>query len=519
MPSDLHLEIIPSRLPRLAWPALAATSGAAAAVPLWCSHFLPFQDAPQHLAAIGMLAGRGSAALATGRWFEVDFAHAQYAGFYLPAAWLARLVGPDAAIRLLLTLVALLLPLSVWMLLRAFRHDPRLAVFAPALLHTAPLYIGVYNFVAAVPVGLLGIALVERQLRSPALVRGFAIALVSVGLLYLHLSALVILVGAAVALSLTAEGPPRARLVRGLVPLVPAVAMLLFWSTRSTPVYPVDVVVGALKLGPLWQSPLAQAHDLWRFANVLPGRFDEAVIAALALIWIALALGGAPRGASDRAWRLPLLAGGLLAAYFMAPIESGYIAYIPLRAVPFLAALAGCSVALAQTRRTSWLLGAAAAVQLVYAAKLVAVYRSFDVEASPPELERVLSAAEPGHRVLSLMLSRKSKVVHFEPYLHFGLYYEVLRGGRVRFNFGELPWMPVRFRRDLPADRLPLYWEFTPGWFDWKQARADADYILVRVPDPQGDPADGPEPGPEFADGWELQARAGRWEMFARSMD
>jgi hypothetical protein len=122
--------------------------------------------------------------------------------------------------------------------------------------------------------------------------------------------------------------------------------------------------------------------------------------------------------------------------------------------------------------------------------------------------------------LVSLMLDRKSKVVHFEPYLHFGAYYEVLRGGRTRFNFSELPWMPMRFRTEVaPVTRYPLRWEFDVGFFDWRKALPDADYILVRTPDPDpdGDSWDAPEPGPDFADGWELKERAGRWELFVHS--
>ena len=53
-----------------------------------------------------------------------------------------------------------------------------------------------------------------------------------------------------------------------------------------------------------------------------------------------------------------------------------------------------------------------------------------------------------------------------------------------------------------------------PAQFDWLHARADADYVLVRTPDPEGEGADNPEPGPEFAAGWDLKAHAGRWELF-----
>src|ERR671938_247344 len=96
-----------STVPTFAWCMVALAAGVAAAVPLWCSRFLPFQDAPQHLAAISMLAERGTAATVSRPFFEVSFANAQYTGFYVPAMLLARFVGADAAIRILLTVVAL----------------------------------------------------------------------------------------------------------------------------------------------------------------------------------------------------------------------------------------------------------------------------------------------------------------------------------------------------------------------------------------------------------------------------
>ncbi|HWE23055.1 MAG TPA: hypothetical protein VG496_03860 [Myxococcales bacterium] len=500
-----------SRIRKLVWPSLVALAGVAAVVPLWCSHFLPFQDAPQHVAAIAAVADHGRAAIETRRWFEVDFLRAQYTGFYVPAVLLARVVGPDVAIRILLSLVALLLPAVSWLLLGSFGRDRRLAVFAPALFHTAPLYIGVYHFVAAVPFALAAIALVERELRSPRVVRALVLAVVALALFYLHVSALAIALGAAGLLAIT-SGKPFVRMARALAPLAPAVAGVALFALRAPPSSPVAAILPAAPK-PSWQSPIDQLHDLARFANVLPGRIDEVVAAALVVIWIVLVRQpGRPR--IDRWWRLPLLAGAVFAIYLAAPVSVGYIAYIHLRAVPFLVALVICSALIAPTRRSSALLAAVAALQLAYTPRLVSAYRAFDAEANPAQLEQVLRAAEPGRRLLALMLHRKSNAVHFEPYLHFGLYYELERGGRARFNFGELPWMPLRLRRDVPAQPLPVHWEFYPGQFDWFHARADADYVLVRTPDPEGDGADNPEPGPEFAAGWDLKARAGRWELF-----
>src|ERR671926_295742 len=70
----------------IVWPALCAFAALAAAAPLWTGRFLPFQDAPQHLAAIRVLADYDVPAFAFRRWFEIDLLRSQYLGFYLPCA-------------------------------------------------------------------------------------------------------------------------------------------------------------------------------------------------------------------------------------------------------------------------------------------------------------------------------------------------------------------------------------------------------------------------------------------------
>ncbi|HZR08083.1 MAG TPA: hypothetical protein VFA79_05840 [Myxococcales bacterium] len=499
-------------LRRLIWPAVVLLAGVASAAPLWCSHLLPFQDAPQHLAALTVLAGQGAAAAASRPFFEVGFANAQYSGVYLAALALARFVGPDVALRLLLTVAALLLPLAAWMLLGSFERDRRLAVFAPALFQTATLFIGVYNFIAAVPVAILVVALVERQLRAPSRVRALLLAAVSFALLQLHLSGFVVALAAACVLALTRRS--RRSIAVALAPFAPALAFMAVWALHA----PKPAVPGIAQPGAVWQSPLLQIKDILRFANVFAGRVDEVFTLLLVIAFVAVVRQKAAKPRPpEGAYRMPLLAAGLLAAYLAAPNYIGYVAYIHLRAIPFLLMFAIASPVTAATRRTSALLAGAACLQVLYAPYVAERYRRFDREANVVQLAQVLSKAAPGQRMVSLMLDRKSKVVHFEPYLHFGLYYEVLRGGRTRFNFAELPWMPLRFRTDvLPARRYPVRWEFEPGYFDWQGALGDAEYVLVRTPDPDPDAEafDSPEPSAEFASGWNLLERAGRWELF-----
>jgi len=481
----------------LAWPALCACAAIAALVPVWAGTFLPYQDAPQHLAAIRVLADYHASPFAFDKWFEIDLARSQYLGFYLPAALLSRFVGPETACRIVLSAIALALPAVFWMLLRSFDRDARLAVFSPALFHTAPLYLGFFNFVASVPAMIFVVALAERELRSPRAARGIILAVAAAALLYLHPSALALALGAAVFLAAT-SGLGLRRAIRAGAPFLPALALLGAWMTRAllaqTP------GTGSAP-GPHWQPLRERALDLPRFGNVLAGHADEAFVAGLLLLWVAAAsVSGGRR--MERWWRLPLLAAGLGAAYFAVPESFGAAGSMHLRALPLLVALVLASPLLAPSRAVSALLAAAVALQIAYDARLAAIYRAFAEEAEGAQLERVLQQADPGKRLLSLVQDRQSHLVQFQAYQHFGMYYEVERGGRARRNFAELPWTPVRFRADVPVVPLPPGFEEHPEQFEAQREGSDEDYVLVR--------GSLPEPGPPFA----LKARAGRWSLY-----
>jgi hypothetical protein len=204
----------------------------------------------------------------------------------------------------------------------------------------------------------------------------------------------------------------------------------------------------------------------------------------------------------QRWWRLPLLAGGLLVAYSAVPERFGAAGLMHLRALPLLVALVLASPLLAPSRVVSGLLVAAVALQIAYDAKLVAIYRAFAAEAEGAQLELILRQADPGKRLLSLAENRQSHVVQFQAYQHFGMYYEVERGGRARRNFAELPWTPVRFRADVPVVPLAPGFEEHPESFDTQREGTDEDYLLVR--------GSLPVPGPPFT----LKARAGQWTLY-----
>ena len=488
-----------SMLARLVWPALALVAGIAAVAPLWSSTLLPFQDAPEHVAAIRVLADFHTAGFGFERWFQIDLARLQYLAFYLPAAFLSHWVGPQAACRLVLSLIALALPLSVWMLLGAFGRDRRLAVLAPVVFHSQTTYLGFFNFVESVPAAIAVVALFERELRSPKWTRAVVLAVLSSVLLWLHPSAVAFALGAAGVLALT-SGQSRRRIGRAAVPLLPSVGLFVMWAAQALAHR--DGPGVSAHSAPEWLGWKLQTLDLLRFGNVLAGHADELFWAALVGLWLmAVWVPGRPR--PPRAWRLPLLAGLAFVGYFALPYQVGFMGYIHLRALPFLVLLALAAPCLAPGRRTSVLLAAAVLLQVGYAVVLSRVYRAFDDEAQVTQLETVLHAAAPGARLVGLIWNQESKLVQFKSYLHFAQYYEVERGGRARVNFADAPWTPVRYRPGTEPPALPFGWEEAPGRFDPARDGAEADYLLVRG---------GPAPTGPFV----LESAAGSWALYQR---
>ncbi|HET9752295.1 MAG TPA: hypothetical protein VFP52_05020 [Myxococcales bacterium] len=491
----------PLSLPQeLIWPLIVALATAAAIVPFWSSELLPCQDAPQHIAAVRVLADYHTPGLGFDRWFQPDLGRLEYLGFYLPAAAIARVTSAATAVRIVLSLIAVAWVAAFWMFLGAMGRDRRLSVFAPAVLHTTPLYLGFFNFVESVPLAIALVALTERELRAPAPRRALLLAAGAAVLLWLHPSALAFALAAAAVLALTSGRTPR-QMARALLPYLPALLLLCAWAVRALAER--DGPGAAARTPPHWLGLRLQILDLLRFGNVLAGHADEVFLLALAALFAAaIAVPGRPR--LQRGFRIPLLALLTLAAYMVAPFDIGYMGYISLRALPFLMLLIVASPSIAPARATNVLLGIAAALTVAYSLELAASYRAFDREAEVSELSQVLRAAEPGKRLIAVIDETGSRVVQFQAYLHFAAYYELLRGGRSRYNFAETPWTPVRFRKGEEPVPLPRSWELKPGGLDLAYATSDEDYVLVRAP--------GPAPK-----GFDLVSRAGRWSLYAEA--
>lgn len=508
-----------------AWDWVLLTCAVAAAAPLWLGRYLPFADLPEHVAMIATLRHWWDPAWAGQQWFTLSFRHAQYLLYYLVGALLSVVLGTaERANLVLLTAIAVGLPYSVRSFLRAAGQDERLAIFACPLFWSMPLLIGLLNYVAALPLVIWGLAQAIRQAEQPTFRRGAGLALISVLVFYLHLSALVFFLAASVLCFIFWPVPQTkqsiARLLAGRVRalwrklawMIPAAGLCLGWLLTSPVVRPRSVGWSE-NVGVEFQTPLVALArfpdallDIWR-GNSSWWPIAVWFVALALLVW------PTPGRRLDPAARWRIAAAGsivLLAMvlYLATPFRIGWLWWMNSRyailAALFLPALAPAP----HSTRGSLALLIAAAIAAWVAASAVVQVRTFQREANG--FEPVLSHARPGRRLFSIISEQRSDVARFIPYHHFGSYYRARLGGIAEPSFADLPQSPIRYRPEVAPPPRATNWEWDPNTFRNELDGEYYDYVLVRG---NLDPFAANPPGPT----WRLAAREGRWALFEKA--
>lgn len=484
------------------WKWLLAACAVATAVPLWAFDYLPFTDLPQHAAQIATLRHWGDPA-----WsgpYELGLGQTQYLLYYLAGALLAFPLGSaERANVALLSAVAIGLPYALRSLLRATGRDERLALFAPALFWSQSLIIGFFNYLAALPVLLWALALVVR---GTAPVR---LALIAVALFYLHLSAFVFLLPAALILVAGQAGPRAAP--RKMLWAFPSAALFLFWLLRGAVTNPQDVG-WTQEVRAQWE-PIGDAlrHLPEATLDIWHAPADETALLMLALAAVLLAWPRARPAEEDAAARQRgALAGLVLMAavfYFFFPVSIGWLWQLNERYAIVAALLAPALLRPPPGLRGAAPLLLAATAGIFSAGTAFAEIRAFQAEARG--FDEVLARAQPGKRLLALIYDSGSHRARFAPFLHFGSYYRARKGGVASFSFSELPQALLRYRRDQAPPPKPMRWEWNPYSFRNDREGPYFDYVLARG---HIDPFVRSPGGPPF----ERVAQAGPWVLWAK---
>ncbi len=449
--------------------------------PAWIVKHPPLQDLPFHLATIRIIRSFHDPAYGFDHEFALTLGRTQYVVYYLLAALFSTVMGLAAANVLLVATYLGGTVLALRELLRALGKDERLCLLVvPPLVNILFVY-GLLQFLFGIPVMLWALAVAIRHFERPTRGSAALLAVLALVVFYSHVFPFGIF-----AIGFAAMFPwesPR-RWLRAAAPAVPALAVVTWWLASTT--------AGRLVFGAATdnsadphKAPDAAILDLpnW-FTNVFRDSTDEYTLIALAVLVVAtLGLSQGERDSGKPVARryviLPVLC---IVLYFVLPEGHGYIWLIAQR-FPLLFAI----TAIPLLRMPSGLRG----VAVTGAALMLAAYSTVNTcrhfirfeQEEVGEIDAAIGAMEPKKHVCALIYDRGSSVMSNQPFLHFGSYYQVEKGGVVEFTYAGYAHWPVDFlpgHYPPPGKSARLRWEWTPEQVPITEVFPYYDYVLTR---------------------------------------
>jgi hypothetical protein len=130
----------------------------AAIAPFWITRFFPSQGLPQLLADVAVLLHFNEPEWDYQRFYRLQNILYGYWGFQLPVLLLSPIFSIETAGKIVLSLNAALIPLSLSYLLRVFGKDERAVLLAVPLIYNLPLHMGLHCFLMAIPFIVYSIA-------------------------------------------------------------------------------------------------------------------------------------------------------------------------------------------------------------------------------------------------------------------------------------------------------------------------------------------------------------------------
>ena len=239
--------------------AISAVLFAISAWPLVLTEVPPYQDLPNHLAAVTIIQ------------HPAQYPDFVFNGFLKTNAalftWLffvGKIVGVKVAARLFSLLVlamnALVMPRFVLALTESRKKLVVASLFLWPMIHNWFVLMGMLDFALGIPLGMITIVLLNRQRRAPSLENGALIAVAAIATWYAHVFVLMV-VGllALIQVAAPASGVTlRARLAQAkalILPLVPATLLILV-SVYKHVTEPAGAMTGFVdtgKLLPVWE--------------------------------------------------------------------------------------------------------------------------------------------------------------------------------------------------------------------------------------------------------------------------
>jgi hypothetical protein len=441
-------------------------------------------DLPFHLATIRIIHDFHDPHFGFDENFVLTLGRTQYVFYYLLGSALAYPLGVMKANVVLMSGYLGGTVLSLRSLLRSLGKDERLCLFVVPLLVNAMFMFGLFPFLLGIPVMFFALSVATRYFEAPTRGQGALLAALALALFYSHIFPFGLF-----GLGYAAMFPwtrPR-KWLAAAAPAVPALCMLSAWALFTE--------AGKLTRGALTNTahdpkkPADQAiADLHNWlTNVFADTSDDLLFVALiAVVLLSLGLSLGDRAGGKPAARpyllLPL---ACLVLYFTSTESHGYIWLIAQR-FPILLLMTSIPILpMPGGRRGRLVTAAAFAVGLVSIANTAAHFIRFQLT-EVGDIDGALTSMAPRKRVCALIYDRGSNITggQWAPFLHFGSYYQVEKGGVIMFSYAGYAHWPVDFRPGRyppPGGPARQRWEWTPESVSVEsEIHPYYDYVLTR---------------------------------------
>ncbi len=456
-----------------------------ASAPAWIVKYPPMMDLPFHAATIRLIHSIHDPKYGFDD-FQLTLGRTQYVLYYLVGSFLAYFLGVIKANILLVAAYLGGTVLALRALLKALGKDERLCLFVVPLLVNAMFMYGLFPFLLGIPLMFWALAESVRYFAEPTLKRGILLGALALAVFYSHIFPFGIF-----GLGFAAMFPwsrPR-EWIRAALPPIPALLTLGWWTFFTA--------AGKLTRGALTDAaadarkPLGAAiQDIpnW-LTNIFPDATDDAIFIAtgiVALLAVGLSMGDRERGVRPVGRAYVLLPIACVLFYFNSTEGHGYIWLIAQR-FPILFCMTAIPLLPMPKRGRGQLVTLGAA--LVGAASTVNIcqhFIRFQLD-EVGDIDGAIDAMDPRKRVCALIYDRGSTTIspQWQPFLHYGSYYQAQKGGVVMFTYAGYAHWPIDFkpgRYPPPGTPARLRWEWTPELVTMREIYPYYDYVLTRGP-------------------------------------
>ncbi len=439
------------------------------------------QDLPFHLATIRILRSFTDPAFGFDHNFVLTLGRTQYVIYYIVGAAIALFTGVVGSNVVLVSAYLGGTVLALRSLLGALGRDERLSLLVVPLLVNVMFVYGLLPFVEDHPAHALGPRRGRAPFRAAGVGLGHAPMRARAGDLLLPRPSVRSLLH-----RLRGHVPVDAAVERRCAPppCAPGRGVLVWWmfftaagrlargAAIDNGADPHKALDGAIADLPNW------------FVNVFRDTSDELTIVALAMLVVGalgLSFGDPDRSRPfSRAYALVPLS--CIVFYFVLPDGHGYIWLISQR-FPILFAMT--AIPLLRMPRGARGLGVAGAALALGVASIVNVCRHFirfELD-EVGDIDAAIDAMEPNRKVCALIYDKASSIMNNQPFLHFGSYYQVRKGGVVMFTYAGYAHWPFDFQPGKyppPGGPARLRWEWTPESVPMREIYPYYDYVLTR---------------------------------------